>query len=183
MPGTSLIVGRRDVKRLRMTPIEGEISHHKDFIAQIMNAIRTILDKNSSIGDEDLGLLESLTRFPNLQAIYVQVMLMPIADVVRELSQTLTGVLIGYVAGVTDRTVRSWTSGRHTLRRGSATKLRVLLTAVRILREVESPNGVLRWFANSNPDLEEKAPAEMLKKGEKLDWVIRSAAAYARDGV
>jgi hypothetical protein len=183
MPGTSLVVGRRDVKRLRITPIEDEISGHKDFIAQIMNAIRTILDKNSAIGDEDLGLLDSLTRFPKLQSIYVQVMLMPVVEVVRELSRTLTGSLIGYVAGVTDRTVRSWTSGRHALRRGSATKLRVLLTAVRILREVESPKVVSRWFANSNPDLEEKAPAEMLKKGEKLDWVIRSAAAYVQDGV
>jgi hypothetical protein len=183
MSGTSLPVARHDVKRLRTMPIQGEISRHKDFTDQIMNAIRTILDKNSAIGDEDLELLDSLTRFPKLQSIYVQVMLMPIADVVRELSQTLTGNLIGYVAGVTDRTVRSWTSGRHSLRRGSATKLRVLLTAVRILREVESPKVVLRWFANTNPDLEDKAPAEALKKGERLDWVIRSAAAYAQDGV
>jgi hypothetical protein len=183
MSGASIPVARRDVKRLRTTSIQDEISHHKDYVAQLMSAIRTIMDKNSAIGDEDLGLLDSLTRFPKLQAIYVQVMLMPIADVVRELSQTLTGSLIGYVAGVTDRTVRSWTSGRHALRRGSATKLRVLLTAVRILREVESPKVVLRWFANSNPDLEDKAPAEVLKKGERLDWVIRSAAAYAQDGV
>ncbi len=183
MPGTSLVVGKRDVRRLRAVPIEAGILGHRDFIVQIMNAIRAVLDKNSAIGDEDLGLLDSLARFPDLQAIYVQVMLMPIADVVRELSQTLTGSLIGYIAGVTDRTVRSWTSGRHTLRRGSATKLRVLLTTVRILREVESPRVVARWFANTNPDLDYQAPAEMLKKGEKLDWIIRSAAAYTMDGV
>lgn len=155
---------------------------HEVFISGMMDGFRIILDKNSTIGDADLELLDNLSRFPKLRSGYLQVMLMPIEEVVRELSQTLTGSLIGYVAGVTDRTVRSWTSGRHSLRRGSAVRLRALLTAVRILREAENPKVVLRWFANTNPDLNDSAPAEVLKKGEKLDWVIRSSAAYAEDG-
>jgi len=147
------------------------------------DALRAMSNKNSSIGKEDIQLLDGLNRFPDLYARYLGVLFIPVEQVARELSETLTDGLIGYVAGVTDRTVRSWISGRHTVRRGNTIRLRVMLAAVRILLEAESPKVVLRWFANTNPGLDGSAPAEALQKGEKLDWVIRSAAGYALDGV
>ena len=145
------------------------------------------VNKRTEIAKEDARLLDRLTQFPDLYATYMEVLSMPIEVVIRELSETLTAGIIGYVAGVTDRTVRRWVRGRHrpegTRRQSVAVRLRAMLTAVRILQEAERPKVVLRWFANINPDLDGNAPAEALQQGEKLDWVIRSAAAYARDGV
>jgi hypothetical protein len=108
---------------------------------------------------------------------------MPAEAVAKELSETVTYALIGYISGVTDRTVKNWITGKHKVRRGNALNLRVMLTAVRLLLEVESSKVTLRWFATRNPHLDGNAPANMLQKGEKLDWIIRSAAAYAEEGV
>lgn len=103
-------------------------------------------------------------------------------EVVRELSNTLTDGIIGYIADVTDRTVRSWVNGKHNVRRADSTKLRVALAAVRALLLSDKPKVVLRWFANENSVLDGDAPADVLREGRSYDWVIRAAASYALDG-
>ena len=143
----------------------------------------TPVKRSTGVGKADQQLLNSLRRFADLQANYLRVLFMPAEAVARELSETVTDALIGYVSGVTDRTVRNWISGKHSVRRGNALKLRVMLAAVRILLEVEGPKVTQRWFATTNPHLAGNAPADMLREGEQLDWVIRSAAAYAEEGV
>jgi hypothetical protein len=132
--------------------------------------------------EEDARILENLRPFPELQSVYQRTLHLSGEEMVRELSETLTDGLIGYIVSVSDRAVRSWVSGDHKVRRADVTKLKVALTALRILSGAEKPSVILRWFANTNPILDEGAPAEMLRNGERYDWVIRAAASYAQDG-
>lgn len=125
---------------------------------------------------------EALGAFPDLQAIYLDVASLSAEEVVRELSNTLTDGIIGYIVDVSDRTVRSWVSGKHKVQRADSTKLRVALAAVRALLVSEKPRVILRWFANENSVLDGDAPADVLREGKSYDWVIRAAASYALDG-
>ncbi|MBF6613850.1 MAG: hypothetical protein IVW55_12050 [Chloroflexi bacterium] len=130
----------------------------------------------------DNQIEEALTSFPDLQTIYRDVAALSVEEVVRELSNTLTDGIIGYIVDVSDRTVRSWVSGKHKVQRADSTKLRVALAAVRALLVSEKPRVILRWFANENSVLDGDAPADFLREGKSYDWVIRAAASYALDG-
>ena len=130
----------------------------------------------------DNQILEALNASPNLQAIYRDVTSLSVEEVVWELSNTLTDGIIGYIVDVTDRTVRSWVSGKHKVQRADSTKLRVALAAVRALLVAEKPRVILRWFANESSVLDGDAPADVLREGKAFDWVIRAAASYALDG-
>ncbi|MEO8286532.1 MAG: hypothetical protein ABI670_08865 [Chloroflexota bacterium] len=119
---------------------------------------------------DDSRLLDSLKAFPDLQARYREIMAMSYPGMHHELAETVTGALIDYVCDGTNASA-------------CLLKLRVMLTAVRLLLEAESPVVTLRWFANSNPMLGGAAPAGLLRTGGRLGWVIRSAAVYAADGI
>ncbi len=70
-------------------------------------------DKRSEIAKEDARLLDRLIQFPDLYARYLKVLSMAIDVVIRELSEALIAGIIGYAAGVTDRTVWRWVRGKH----------------------------------------------------------------------
>lgn len=149
---------------------------------QTLPAVEQPTARSSSQRNKDEQVLQMLHAFPRLQATYRSTLEMSPEDLVRELSDTLTDGLIGYMVGVSDRAVRDWVRGKYNVHKADVTKLRVALTALRILLEKIKPRVSLRWFANRNSVLEEGAPAEMIQKGQQYDWVIRAAAAYAQDG-
>jgi hypothetical protein len=141
----------------------------------------TLQETATPASKSDEQLLTKLQAFSELQEIYRSTLQMAPEEIVRELSETLTDGLIGYMVGVSDRAVRGWISGKHSVRRADVTKLRVALTALRILLENIHPRVSLRWFANRNSILED-APAELIQTGQQYDQVIRAATAYALDG-
>ncbi len=134
---------------------------------------------------ESLEVASLLRKFPELQAKYMEAYSTPDIDAVSELEKSLTQRLIGYALGVDERSVRAWLSGQHVIKRVNMARLNTLLTAVRLLLEVEKPKHVMRWLATTNPDLQGKEPAQVVREADDsawLAWVVRSASAYVETG-
>lgn len=132
-----------------------------------------------------LEVASLLGKFPELQAQYMKACATPDIDAVTELDKTLTQRLIGYALGVDERSVRAWLSGQHDIKKVDKAKLHTLLTAVRLLLDVEKPRQVMRWLATTNSDLLGKEPAQVVREEDDsawLAWVVRSASSYAETG-
>ena len=99
--------------------------------------------------------------------------------IVLELTEIIGKKLTAYVAGVKDgRTIDSWMTGASPY--GDAEeRLRFAYRVVKMLRTHDKPAVVQAWLQGLNPELEDRIPIVLLRKG-KLDKEGREVLGAAR---
>jgi hypothetical protein len=91
-----------------------------------------------------------------------------ISEVVSTLIDLLGARLVAYIAGVQEaRAAREWASGERQLRALQAEpRLRIALQVVLLLSKTDRRDVVHAWFIGSNPELDDRSPALLLRDGD-----------------
>ncbi len=101
-------------------------------------------------------------------------------DVVTALNEVLGPKLVAYIGGVSEtRAAREWAAGHRDARPLVEQRLRTALRIALLLRDYDSSDVVQSWFQGLNPQLDDQAPARLLRDGE-IDQVGRTVLAAAR---
>jgi hypothetical protein len=105
----------------------------------------------------------------------------PFADVAYFLQDVLGRQLVAYIAGVeATKTVSRWASGKVDAPRLKHEKrLRIAYEITFLLTAFEAPRVVKAWFIGLNPQLDDRAPAEVIRKASD-DAELKEAVAAAR---
>lgn len=104
-----------------------------------------------------------------------------IAAIAKELQEELGQRLIAYATeNKSPKAIGRWASGDVTPRDESARKLRDLYRTVLILREAYGPETIRAWLEGANPDLDLRAPVEVLRKGNSAVGVFQAAESFVR---
>ena len=105
----------------------------------------------------------------------------PVADVAYFLQDVLGRQLVAYIAGVeTTKTVSRWASGQVGAPRLEHEKrLRIAYQITFLLTAFDTPQVVKAWFIGLNPQLGDRAPAELIGKASD-DTELKEAVAAAR---
>ena len=89
------------------------------------------------------------------------------SEIVTELAQILGKKLTAYIAGVKDtRVIDRWMQGGIEPYRDAESRLRLAYQMGKTLSEHDSPRIVQAWFTGLNPELQDRAPARLLKDGD-----------------
>lgn len=108
---------------------------------------------------------------------------LPITEIARFLRQHLGGTMTAYISGVNDpKMVTRWIAGRSTPRPQPQSRLRESYQAARLLVSVYGDETARAWFSGSNAQLDDQAPAYVLRKArswEELRLVVPAARAFA----
>lgn len=105
----------------------------------------------------------------------------PIEMVVENLLAALGVSLTAFIADSDEVTANRWATGELRPPRAADRALRSSLQAFALVASADS-NGVARaWFCGTNPDLDDRSPAEALNAG-KYEHVLAAARTYARYG-
>ena len=89
------------------------------------------------------------------------------AEVVDALRQLIGARLVAYIAGVKEtRAVREWAAGARSPSPAAMPRLRAAYHAAGMLRQKDSAAVVQAWFQGMNPQLDDAAPARVLREGE-----------------
>jgi hypothetical protein len=115
---------------------------------------------------------------PDLIA-YQQVMRMSMAEVASALVDFLGGRLVAYLGSVKEtRAVRQWMAGERQPQGDTEDRLREALTVATMLASKEHKTTIQAWFQGLNPQLDDRAPARLLRDGDlqKVGPEVRSAA-------
>jgi hypothetical protein len=100
--------------------------------------------------------------------------------VVKELRELLGAKLVAYVAGVTEtRAVHEWADGVREPRGPVDERLRFTLRVAAFIAERDGARVAQAWFQGLNPQLDDRAPARLLREGD-LDEVGPQILAAAR---
>jgi hypothetical protein len=90
--------------------------------------------------------------------------------------------MTAYISGVNDpKMVTRWISGRSTPRPQPQSRLRESYQAARLLVSTYGDETARAWFSGSNAQLEDQAPAYVLRKAknwEELRQVVPAARAF-----
>ncbi|MDQ6833397.1 MAG: XRE family transcriptional regulator [Chloroflexota bacterium] len=110
-------------------------------------------------------------------------MQVPIREAATVLRDVLTPGVVAYLTGVdTTKTVARWASGETArLQEEHAMRLRVAFELVEILTQFDAAETVRNWFVGSNPQLDDAAPASVLREG-RFGAVRAAALAFAAGG-
>jgi hypothetical protein len=108
-------------------------------------------------------------------------------EVVARLTEILGSRLVAYIASVREtRAVREWAvGGRHTRVPEAEGRLRLALRIALMLTDRDSNAVAQAWFQNMNPQLDDRAPAALLRDGVLADVgpeVISAARAFLVGG-
>jgi hypothetical protein len=110
---------------------------------------------------------------------------LPIAEITRFLREHLGGRMTAYISGVNDpKMVNRWIVGRSTPRPQPQSRLRESYQAARLLVSVYGDETARAWFNGSNAQLEDQAPAFVLRKArnwEDLRRVVPAARAFVEE--
>jgi len=102
------------------------------------------------------------------------------AELVTQLRDVLGARLVAYLGSVTEtRAVRQWAEGARRPSTEVVQRLRVAYQITALLRHRDSAEVVQAWFQGMNPQLDDVAPARLLREGD-LDTVGPRVLAAAR---
>ncbi len=123
---------------------------------------------------------------PDLEA-HVKATRLEFPVVVKELRELLGPRLVAYIAGVGEtRTVREWAEGAAA-KRGEVIepRLRVAFHIASFIADHDAPSVAQSWFQGLNPQLDDRAPARLLREedlGEVGPQVLAAARAFVVGG-
>lgn len=107
---------------------------------------------------------------------------LPIAEIASFLRQHLGGRMTAYISGVNDpKMVTRWIAGRSTPRPQPQSRLRESYQAARLLVSMYGDETARAWFNGSNAQLDDQAPAYVLRKAkswEDLRLIVPAARAF-----
>ncbi len=108
----------------------------------------------------------------------------PFPKVVDDLVKLVGAPLVAYITGVSEtRAVRQWIAGDRVPHPSTRAKLQVSLHVARYLAE-EGENGAIEaWFQGLNPSLRDRAPAELIRNAEGVEFpsLARQILAAAKE--
>lgn len=126
----------------------------------------------------------SLTT-PGLRAYEISVR-SDIAELVDQLRELLGAQLVAYLGSVTEtRAVRQWADGVRKPPAEATRRLRLAFHVAGLLAERDQPRVVQAWFQGMNPQLEDTAPARLIREGDPDEIgprVLAAARAFAAVG-
>ncbi|WP_104133864.1 hypothetical protein [Cryobacterium sp. Y62] len=103
-----------------------------------------------------------------------------VAELVGRLRDLLGAQLVAYLGSVTEtRAVRQWAEGTRKPPAEVIRRLRLAYQVAGLLIERDQPQVVQAWFQGMNPQLEDAAPARLIREGN-LDEVGPRVLAAAR---
>ena len=118
----------------------------------------------------------SLTT-PGLRAYEISIR-SDIAELVGQLREILGAQLVAYLGSVTEtRAVRQWAEGTRKPPAEAIRRLRLAYQVAGLLIERDHPRVVQAWFQGMNPQLEDTAPARLIREGDPDDVGPRVLAA------
>ena len=107
---------------------------------------------------------------------------LPISEIAYFLRQHLGGTMTAYISGVNDpKMVTRWIAGRSTPRPQPQSRMRESYQAARLLVSFYGDETARAWFSGSNAQLDDQAPAYVLRKAkswEELRLVVPAARAF-----
>ncbi len=106
---------------------------------------------------------------------------LPFSAMVRELQQVLGAKLVAYIASVSEtRAVHEWAKGvRDPKDPELERRLRLVLQIAHLIAAHDSREVAQAWFQGLNPQLDDRAPAQLLRDGDVIE-VGRDVLAAAR---
>lgn len=126
----------------------------------------------------------SLTT-PGLRAYEISIR-SDVAELVSKLRELLGAQLVAYLGSVTEtRAVRQWADGVRKPPAEVTRRLRLAYQVAGLLTERDHPRVVQAWFQGMNPQLEDIAPARLIREGspdEVGPRVLAAARAFAAVG-
>lgn len=127
----------------------------------------------------------SQTASPGIRA-YRESINLEVPQLVSELREALGAKLVAYLAGVGEtRAVRQWAEGTRTMPATTEERLRLAYHVTGILSESSGHRVVQSWFQGMNPQLDDRAPARLLRETDPHQAgpeVLAAARAFARLG-
>jgi len=118
----------------------------------------------------------------NEQEAHDQACKLALPELVKSLEADFGRRLVALIAGVSDaKAVAEWSQdGGRKPRQPAELRLRTAYRVVYMLKQVESIETVRAWLLGMNPDLDDQAPALVLR--ERPDEVIRAARDFVAYG-
>ncbi len=105
---------------------------------------------------------------------------LPGPELVRDLTELLGAKLVAYLGSVQEaRAVRQWADGGRAPSGEVMTRLRTAYHVAALLGEHDPRAVVQAWFQGMNPELDDIAPARLLREG-RIDEVGPAVLAAAR---
>jgi len=102
------------------------------------------------------------------------------ADIAAFLQDALGQRLVAFMVGVEDpKTVGRWAKGQVPRDSDVERRLREAHQIFRLLLEKESPYTVRAWFVGLNPQLNDEAPATVIRAGNARDVLVAARAFLA----
>lgn len=122
---------------------------------------------------------------PGLRAYEVSVR-SDVAELVSELRELLGAKLVAYLGSVSEtRAVRQWADGDRKPSAAVVRRLRLAYQVAGLLAERDQPRVIQAWFQGMNPQLDDWAPARMIREGAPDDVgtrILAAARAFAAVG-
>jgi hypothetical protein len=101
-----------------------------------------------------------------------------VPELVGQLRALLGAQLVAYLGSVTEtRAVRQWAEGVRHPSAEVARRLRLAYQVAGLLAERDQPRIVQAWFQGMNPQLDDTAPARLIREGDPDDVGPRVLAA------
>ena len=104
----------------------------------------------------------------------------PLLEVAAALQEMFGQKLTAAIVGVHAKTVGAWVRAEQVPTIGAEQRLRNLYLVAQFLRQYEGVETVRSWFLGMCPELDDRAPAEMI--GEAPARVLAAARAFVADG-
>ena len=125
------------------------------------------------------------STIPGLRAYEISIRL-DVAELVGQLRELLGAQLVAYLGSVTEtRAVRQWAEGTRKPPAEAIRRLRLAYQVAGLLIERDQPRVVQAWFQGMNPQLEDTAPARLIREGnpdEVGPRVLDAARSFAAHG-
>ena len=122
---------------------------------------------------------------PGLRAYEISIR-SDVAELVGQLRELLGAQLVAYLGCVTEtRAVRQWAEGTRKPPAEAIRRLRLAYQVAGLLIERDQPHVVQAWFQGMNPQLEDTAPARLIREGnpdEVGPRVLDAARSFAAHG-
>jgi hypothetical protein len=109
-----------------------------------------------------------------------------VTELVSELRELLGAKLVAYLGSVSEtRAVRQWAEGDRKPPAAVVRRLRLAYQVAGLLAERDQPRVIQAWFQGMNPQLDDWAPARMIREGSPDDVgtrILAAARAFAAVG-
>jgi uncharacterized protein (DUF2384 family) len=112
------------------------------------------------------------------QTIHKAAIVQPMPEVAGELQELLGQKLVAYAAGVrSPKLVGRWAAGEHDPRSESEKRLRDLYRVWLTLKEeYDSPSTLRAFLMGANPNLQDRAPIDVIREGDGIEAVHAAEA-------